>query len=159
MKEFGLHILKILQDRKYLLRICHVSDFAKVIAVLMISKSKYSCFLKTYSQEIELIPYEIQISTLLTQYYTGIRILSSVMFSLSLSLWAYQCNQQEVVYMDSEERLFQGVSSGCVLQQELSYNLLISPIFFFEHECENNHCKHHIRSDQSLSRVRLFATP
>ena len=140
MKEFGLHILKILQDRKYLLRICHVSDFAKVIEVLMISKSKYSCFLKAYSQEIELIPYEIQISTLLTQYYTGMQILSSVIFSLSPSLWAYQCNQQEVAYMDSEERLFQGVSSGCVLQQELSYNLLIS--IFFEHECENNHCKH-----------------
>ena len=31
--------------------------------------------------------------------------------------------------MDSEEGLFQGVSSECVLQQELSYNLLISTFF------------------------------
>ena len=37
MKEFGLHSLKILLDIKYLLRICLVSDFVKVIEVLMIS--------------------------------------------------------------------------------------------------------------------------
>lgn len=44
-------------------------------------------------------------------------------------------------------------SSGCVLQQGLSYKLLFFPFLVSEQECENNHCHNPLNQSSQSSQM------